>query len=295
MTENEFLLMDRITKIKSTIEKYGEDKFNISFSGGKDSTVLSALVDLAIPGNRIPRVYADTGIELNMIRDFVYELKESDDRIQIIKPAQSIKRVLETYGYPFKSKKHSKKVGTYQRHGMTATAMHYLNPPNEKTFPCPKILRYQFTPEFKMKVDYTCCVHMKEKPLRNWAKDNNRPISMIGIMKSEEGARAHGKCMAFSKGKLKAFQPLIPVSKEWEDWFIEAFNVKICDIYKPPYNLTRTGCKGCPFSVHLQEELDMIERYFPNERKQCEIIWKPVYDEYRRLGYRLKDGEKHDT
>ena len=30
----------------------------------------------------------------------------------------------------------------------------------------------------------------------------------------------------------------------------------------------------------------------PNERKQCEYIWKPVYEEYRRLGYRLKKVEK---
>lgn len=27
--------------------------------------------------------------------------------------------------------------------------------------------------------------------------------------------------------------------------------------------------------------------YMPIERRQCEIIWKPVYDEYRRLNYRL--------
>ena len=63
MTENEFLLADRIAKIKSTIEKYGEENFYISFSGGKDSTVLSALVDIALPGNTIPRVYANTGLE----------------------------------------------------------------------------------------------------------------------------------------------------------------------------------------------------------------------------------------
>ena len=31
-----------------------------------------------------------------------------------------------------------------------------------------------------------------------------------------------------------------------------------------------------------------MEKLLPNERKQCEIIWKPVYEEYRRIGYRLK-------
>jgi hypothetical protein len=38
--------------------------------------------------------------------------------------------------------------------------------------------------------------------------------------------------------------------------------------------------------LHLQEELDTIEKFFPAERKQCEYIWKPIYEEYRRIGYR---------
>lgn len=71
MTDNEFLLHDRLTKIKSVIGKYGEENFSISFSCGKDSTVLSSLIDMALPGNKIPRVYANTGIEYRLILDFV--------------------------------------------------------------------------------------------------------------------------------------------------------------------------------------------------------------------------------
>ena len=84
------------------------------------------------------------------------------------------------------------------------------------------------------------------------------------------------------------FQPLVPLTKAWEEWFIVQYNVEICDIYKPPYNFKRTGCKGCPFNPALQKDLNILEKFFPAERKQCEIIWKPVYDEYRRLNYRLK-------
>lgn len=95
-------------------------------------------------------------------------------------------------------------------------------------------------------------------------------------------------------GRLKAFQPLAPISKEWEEWLINEYGIDICDIYKPPYNFVRTGCKGCPFARNLQKELDTLEEFFPQERKQCEIIWKPVYDEYRRIGYRLKPlDEEH--
>ena len=78
MTENEFLLQDRLAKIKSVIEKYGEENFYISFSGGKDSTVLSALVDMALPGNKIPRVYANTGIEYRLILEFVERERERE-------------------------------------------------------------------------------------------------------------------------------------------------------------------------------------------------------------------------
>jgi 3'-phosphoadenosine 5'-phosphosulfate sulfotransferase (PAPS reductase)/FAD synthetase len=294
--DEKFLLQDRIQKIQQIIRKYGEENFYLSFSGGKDSTVLSALVDMAIPGNKIPRVYANTGIELNMIRDFVIHKQETDSRIEIIKPTTPIKEMLERDGYPFKSKKHAKKLGTYQRHGMTQTAKAYLDPaPEFKSFGCPDILRYQFSPDFKLKVDYKCCINLKEKPVQQWAKEHGRPYGIVGIRKAEGGSRQSAHCLAFSKGKLKNFQPLVPVSDKWEEWFIKEYNIEICDIYKPPYNCLRTGCKGCPFAMKLQEELDMLEKYFPAERKQCEYIWKPVYEEYRRIGYRLRKDNYRQT
>ena len=74
--DNAFLLQDRLQKIRQIIRKYGEENFYLSFSGGKDSTVLSALLDMAIPGNKIPRVYANTGIEYHMILDFVERERE---------------------------------------------------------------------------------------------------------------------------------------------------------------------------------------------------------------------------
>ena len=186
--DNEFLLQDRIQKIRQIVTQYGIDNFFISFSGGKDSVVLSALVDMAFSENKIPRVYANTGIELNMIKDFVLRLQEHDPRIVIIKPSVPIKQMLERDGYPFKSKKHAKKLGTYQRCGMTDTAYHYLHPKEgEETFGFPEKLKYQFTPEFKLKVDYLCCVNLKEKPLVEWGKENGKPYSIVGIMKDEGG------------------------------------------------------------------------------------------------------------
>lgn len=72
MTNFEFILADRIQKIRQMNDMYDlENKAYISFSGGKDSTVLSALIDLALPDNKIPRVFINTGIEYRAIVDFV--------------------------------------------------------------------------------------------------------------------------------------------------------------------------------------------------------------------------------
>ena len=69
MTDFEFMLQDRITKIRSMNNLYDlENKAYVSFSGGKDSLVASLLLDKALPGNKIPRVFIDTGIEYQEIR-----------------------------------------------------------------------------------------------------------------------------------------------------------------------------------------------------------------------------------
>ena len=287
MTDNEFLLFDRKEKIKSIIEKYGEENFYISFSGGKDSCVLSSLVDMAIPDNKIPRVYANTGIELNMIRNFVFQLAEFDDRIKIITPKVPIKKMLEEEGYPFKSKAHSLYLSEYQRMGEKSGAYKRYMFPEEKRkrYGCPNCLKYQFTPEFNLKISKKCCDRLKKEPIKKWMKENNKPITITGMLKEEGGSRNNLTCF---NTRNKKFHPLSVVSKEWEEWFIKEHNIKICDIYKPPYNFERTGCKGCPYAIEIQKELDTLEKFFPEERIQCEYIWKPVYDEYRRIGYRLK-------
>lgn len=295
---NEFLLQDRIQKIQQIIRKYGEENFYLSFSGGKDSTVLSALLDMAIPNNKIPRVFANTGIEYRLNLDFIEREREKEHSWELItlKPSVPIKQTLEEKGYPFKSKKHSKVVDYYQKFGMESKATRvYLGlelPKSGKMVHsqnlCPNILKYQFSPDFKLRISHKCCVEMKEKPLDEWARENHKPYKILGIMASEKGTRSFSKCLAFRKDKFTAFQPLVPLTKDWEEWFIQTYNIDISDIYKPPYNYERTGCKGCPFARFLQEELDTLEKFFPAERKQCEIIWKPVYDEYRRIGYRLR-------
>ena len=291
MTENEFLLADRIAKIKSINELYDlENNAYISFSGGKDSTVLSHLVDEALPNNKIPRVFINTGIEYKLLVSFVEREREKDNRIQIIAPQKNIRQVLEQYGYPFKSKEHSMYLSIYQHSGTNGrTVKNYLGAGGKTKFLCPEKLKYQFTENYKIKISDRCCHKLKKENFKKWGKENNKIITMTGMRIGEGGLRAeHKGCTIFAEGQLKKFHPLNPVPEEFEDWYISERKIELCELYYPPYNFKRTGCKGCPFSLDLQEQLDLMSVLLPAEKKQCEIIWKPVYEEYRRIGYRLR-------
>ena len=263
----------------------------ISFSGGKDSTVVHHLIDMALPDNQIPRVYFNTGIEYKAVTEYVRRLAEKDKRIVIVNSGVNIKRMLEDVGFPFKSKEHSLYLSVYQNSGSTKTVNKYLN--REDSFRCPSKLRYQFSDDFKLKVSNKCCYKLKKEIADNWAKENGKTITITGMRSSEGGLRAsHKGCAVFTDDSckvLKKFHPLFPVEDWWLDEFIRNNSIKLCELYYPPYNFKRTGCKGCPFSTDLQSQLDVMAIFLPAEKKQCETIWKPVYEEYRRIGYRLNN------
>jgi len=186
----ETILFDRLEIIKTVNQKYDlEHNAYISFSGGKDSTILHYLIDMALPNNKIPRVYIDTGIEYIDIRNFVKSLAENDERFVIIKPTQPIKPMLEKYGYPFKSKEHSHFLTIYQHSGYGHSVNIYLNLDGQsrKMIKCPKKLRYQFTDDFKIKVSDLCCKKMKKEPFAKYQKENNKTITLTGMRKAEGG------------------------------------------------------------------------------------------------------------
>ena len=73
-------------------------KVAVSFSGGKDSTVLLDLVRRAFPD--IPAVFVDTGLEYPEIREFVRTIPN----VTWLRPEMPFSKVLVTYGYPIISK-----------------------------------------------------------------------------------------------------------------------------------------------------------------------------------------------
>ena len=297
MNLNDLVLFDRLEVIRNTINKYGEENFYISFSGGKDSTIIHHLIDEALPNNKIPRVFINTGIEYLDIVKHVKELAKNDERIVIYNSGVNIQQMLKKYGYPFKSKEHANKVAIYQNSGIGKTVKTYLTgikESGEKNFyKCPKVLEYQFTEKNKLNISDKCCYKLKKEVAHRYEKEFRKSTAIIGLRSSEGGTRIqHKGCVVFNGDKLKKFKPINPCTDEWCDWYVESRNIKLCKLYYPPFNFKRTGCKGCPFALDLQKQLSVMEELLPNERKQCEILWKPVYDEYRRIGYRLDKNEQ---
>lgn len=288
--EYESTLVDRIAKIQAINEQY--DLLNnsyIAFSGGKDSTVLHYLIDMALPGNKIPRLFMNTGIEFVDMIKFVKKQALLDKRIVILNNRLNIKKTLNEVGYPFKSKPHSKMVGIYQRNGLTDYIKDYIDKDKKAKYKCMPKLRYQFSENFKIKLDYRCCIKFKEEPAILWAKEYNKTINITGVKAEEGSTRADINCVVYDKNKnLEKFHPLLIVTEQWEDEFVKRNNIQLCKLYGEPFNFERTGCKGCPFTRNLQRQLNKLYKLLPHEYYQCLHLWKPVYDEYIRIGYRLK-------
>ena len=220
--------------------------------------------------------------------------REREPRIEIINSGVNIKKMLDDNGYPLKSKQHSHNLDIWwhnkDKNEYNLSLKRYLGIIESTTkFRCPKSLQYQFTNAFELHCSDKCCLKLKKEPFKQWQLDNNKTITLTGMRKEEGGKRASINCVVFDKDNhLKKFHPLLVVSNEWEDEFIKRNNVKLCKLYYPPYNFKRTGCRCCPFSITLQDELNQLWKLSPMEYKASINLWKPVFDEYIRIGYRLK-------
>ena len=92
-------------RIREWVDYWGKDHVCVSFSGGKDSTVLLHIVR-EMYGNDIPAVFVNTGLEFPEIQRHV----RTFENVVTLVPEMNFREVLTKYGYPVISKEVSQAV-----------------------------------------------------------------------------------------------------------------------------------------------------------------------------------------
>ena len=87
-------------RIRQWVHEFGEDGVYISFSGGKDSTVLLDIVRNVCGYTDVPAVFVDVPTQYPELKQFVLTF----DNVTILKPKISFAKVCEQYGFPLISK-----------------------------------------------------------------------------------------------------------------------------------------------------------------------------------------------
>lgn len=87
-------------RIRNWVNEFGEDGVYLSFSGGKDSTVLGHIIREVCGYKNIPFVFVDVPTQYPELKEFV----KTFDNLVILKPNISFAEVCEKYGFPMISK-----------------------------------------------------------------------------------------------------------------------------------------------------------------------------------------------
>lgn len=219
----------------------------VSFSGGKDSTVLLHLVRSMYPN--IKAVFFNTGIEFPEIRTFI----QQTECVKWIAPKMSFHEVIKKYGYPVISKENSQKI--YEiRTTKSEKLLHkrlYGDVNKYKSGKLPEKWKYLIDAPFK--IGHQCCDIMKKNPAKMFEKQSGLKC-IIGTMASDSQLRKqqylrHG-CNSYN-GKQQCKPLSFWNTKDvWN--YIKKYNVKYSSIYDMGYKTT--GCIFCAFGVHFEQE-----------------------------------------
>ena len=252
-----------------------EGNVYVSFSGGKDSTVLLHIARTLYPD--IKAVYADTGLEYPEIKEFV----KTFDNVDIVRPKKSFKQVLEEYGYPVISKEVAQRIAG-ARNGSDSYKYNLglIDSYKGKPFNPDSLYskqKWQFLINAPFKISPRCCDVMKKEHLKRYEREHNKSKSIVATMATESLLRRtdwirHG-CNAFDAKR--------PQSKPMSFWtdqdvlqYIKLKNIQICSVYgdiiettdskKRPKlvctGLQRTGCMFCMFGVHCEKSPNRFQK-----------------------------------
>lgn len=279
----------------------------VSFSGGKDSTVLKHIVDSMY--DDVPALFVNTGLEYPEIQQFAKQQRN----VVIVRPEMRFDEVIKKYGYPAVSKEVSQSIHEVrrakQRGGSTYTLrMKRLNGELLDSQGRPSIYnqgKWKFLLDSDFDISHMCCHVMKKSPAKKYEKETGRkPI--VGTMACESLARkqawmVHG-CNAFNSSR--------PISQPMSFWteqdvlhYIKQHNVPYCSVYgdiqvkpfakdifdgqmnmidylgdyEPEDTLEttgcdRTGCIFCMFGCHREKEpnrFQRIKKTHPRQYQYC--------------------------
>jgi 3'-phosphoadenosine 5'-phosphosulfate sulfotransferase (PAPS reductase)/FAD synthetase len=242
-------------RIQEWLETFPDAK--VSFSGGKDSTVLLHIARRVKPD--IQAVFADTGLEYPEIRAFVARTPN----VQIVKPKLSFLEVVQKYGYPLISKRMAQYIGEVQRtKSPYLRALRLTGTRKDGTLsPMAKISnKWQFLadPNCGVKISDQCCKYLKKQPMD---AIGHNPI--VGTMAADSNQRLE----MFYRHSCNAFDLTRPRSAPLSFWteadiwqYIKQNNLQYSQIYDLGY--PRTGCMFCAFGIHLEPRPNRFERMY---------------------------------
>jgi 3'-phosphoadenosine 5'-phosphosulfate sulfotransferase (PAPS reductase)/FAD synthetase len=232
-------------------------KVYVSFSGGKDSTVLLHLVRSIYPD--VEAVFIDTGLEYPMIRDFVKTIPN----VTWIRPKKSFYQVIQEEGYPIVSKE----VATYIRQYRTSTdyVKHVRWYGKNGKYKIPE--KWKFLVNAPFKISERCCDILKKQPVKEYErKTGKRPY--LGLMAIDSKLRQYlylkYGCNVFNNVGKERSTPIgfWTTNDVWE--YIRKYNVPYCKIYD--YGVHGTGCIFCLFGYYRgrnDKRFEVLKQLYP--------------------------------
>lgn len=144
-----------IARIEGWINEYGEDGVYISFSGGKDSTVLMDIIRNRM-GYDIPAVFVDVPTQYPELKRFATIW----GNVEVIKPKISFIDVCQKYGFPLISKEVSRSVSDVRKHGDKCFAYGLFNGDMKESVYNKEKWKYLIDAPFD--ISNKCCDQMKK-------------------------------------------------------------------------------------------------------------------------------------
>lgn len=258
-------------KILEWYHRY-DGKVAVSFSGGKDSTVLLDLARRAFPD--IPAVFVDTGLEYPEIREFV----KTVPNVTWLRPEMPFSKVISEYGYPVVSKDVARRV-RYAKRG-SPWALCHLNGLNRDGTPSKfneRYMKWRILLDAPFPVSDACCTVIKERPLHRYNRETGRK-QIIATMACESARRQS----VYLKIGCNAYHKRDPTSQPMSFWteqdvltYLKMTGIPYASVYgeivEKNGRLTTTGCMFCMFGIHLEKPPNRFQRMALTHPKQYDF------------------------